>query len=498
MSRDHDIISLSNDRYDGLLVFPRKVTNSAVITYFAAMMGCLAIFSTHIMDIQWWIFGLVEVLSFFYLANRQSKVWINESPISFAKKVFWTALVLRLIWVVLSYILYTHWTGEPFSIDAADELMYHAASTEIAEGIRNGRWDLYQLASFAMGAKSGISDLGYPIYLGIIYWIFGDSILMARIIKAVLGAWTAVLIYKVAARNFGEYTGRVAGIMCMLMPNLMYYCSMQLKEIEMVFLAMLFIERADYLLRQGKLKFLPTAALMLIPLFLFMIRTALAATLVAAFLCALLLTSGRVMGWGKRIVIGIVAGAFVISMLFSTTSIGNDVRGMWASRGTNQQDFIEWTSQRVDEGGKKQQFAKYAGAAVFAPMIFTIPFPTMTDTPGQVNQKMIHGGNFVKNIMSFFTIMSMVVLLFSGGWRRHVLLVATLCGYLVVLTFSSFAHSERFHLPILPLTLMFAAYGITLVRDNPWIKKYFPWWCFVMFLAAIAWNWFKLSGRGMI
>jgi hypothetical protein len=319
---------------------------------------------------------------------------------------------------------------------------------------------------------------------------------MARIIKAILSAWTAVLIYKVAARNFGEHTGRVAGIMCMLMPNLMYYCSMQLKEVEMVFLAMLFIERADYLLRQGKLKFLPIAALMLIPLFLFMIRTALAATLVAAFLCALLLTSGRVVGIGKRIVIGIVAGAFFITMLFSTTSIGNDVREMWASGGSTQQGNMEWRSQR--DGALSQKYAKYAGAAVFAPMIFTIPFPTMTDTPGQENQKMIHGGNFVKNIVSFFTIMSMVVLLFSGGWRRHVLLMAVLCGYLVVLTFSNFAQSERFHLPILPLTMMFAAYGITLVRDNPWIKKYFPWWCCLMFLAAIAWNWFKLSGRGMI
>ena len=77
MSRDHDIISLSNDRYDGLVIFPTKVTHYAVITYFAAMMGCLAIYRTHIMDIQWWIFGLVEVLGFFYLANRQSKVWIN-------------------------------------------------------------------------------------------------------------------------------------------------------------------------------------------------------------------------------------------------------------------------------------------------------------------------------------------------------------------------------------------------------------------------------------
>lgn len=493
MSRDHDIISLSDDRYDGLLIFPRKVTNSAVITYFAAMMGCIGLYSTHIMDIQWWVFGLVEVLGFFYLANRQSKVWINEGPISFAKKLFWTAFALRAAWVLLSYWLYYEWTGTHFSIGAADENDYHLLAQYGASCLREGHWNLYnELTRY--GGGDAFSDMGYPIYLSIIYWIFDDSILIARIIKVALSAWTAVLIYKVAARNFGEFTGRVAGIMCMLMPNLIYYCSFQLKEIEMVFLAMLFIERADYLLRQGKLKFLPIAALMLIPLFLFMIRTALAATLVAAFLCALLLTSGRVVGIGKRIVIGICAGAFFITMLFSTTSIGQDVREMWASGGSTQEGNMEWRTKR-DNGNI---YAKYAGAAVFAPMIFTIPFPTMTDTPGQENQKIIHGGNFVKNIMSFFTIMALVVLLFSGSWRRHVLLLAVLCGYLVVLTFSNFAHSERFHLPILPLTMMFAAYGITLVRDNPWIKKYFPWWCCLMFIAAMAWNWFKLSGRGMI
>ena len=497
MSKDHDIISLSDDRYDGLVIFPRKVTNSAVITYFFAMMACLGFYRSHIMDWQWWLFGLVEVLGFFYLSNRQSKVWINMAPNNFAKKIFWTALVLRVAWVLLSYMLYKYWTGLPFAFDAADEIFYDEVAHYAARMIREGDWNIYSNLE-RYGGDVAFSDMGYPIYLTMIYWIFDDSILMARIIKVALSAWTAVLIYKVASRNFGEYTGRVAGIMCMLMPNLMYYCGMQLKEIEMVFLAMLFIERADYLLRQKQLKFLPIAVLMLVPLALFMIRTALAATLVAAFLCALLLTSGRVVGWGKRIVIGICAGAFFITMLFSATSIGNDVRAMWTTRGSTQRDFVEWTSERIDKGGNKQKYAKYAGAAVFAPMIFTLPFPTMVDTPGQENQKIIHGGNFVKNIMSFFTIMSMVVLLFSGGWRRHVLLVAVLCGYLVVLTFSSFAHSERFHLPILPLILMFAAYGITLVRDNPWIKKYFPWWCFLMFLAAIAWNWFKLAGRGMI
>ena len=213
-----------------------------------------------------------------------------------------------------------------------------------------------------------------------------------------------------------------------------------------------------------------------------------------AFFCALLFTTGRVSGVGKRLVLILGAGAFVVTIFLSSTNIGTDVVEMWKTGGSVQKTANEWRTKR-DNGNV---FAKYASAAVFAPMIFTIPFPTMTEVPQQENQKMIHGGNFVKNIISYFTIMSLFILLLSGNWRKHVLPLAVLCGYLVVLVFSSFAQSERFHLPILPLTLMFAAFGISLMKENPWVKRYFSYWCVLMFLAAIAWNWFKLAGRGMI
>ena len=476
----------------GVVFMPKMISNLSMITYLLAMIGCSVLYSAHILSFKWWIFGLVTVLGFFSFANRQTKLWIKIKEKVFLKNLFWTAFALRLLWVFISYWLYYEWTGTPFSIDAADELFYDEVAHYLANLIRKGDWNIYTNAMNYSDAA--FSDIGYPIYLTMVYWIFDDSILIARIIKAALSAWTVVLIYKTASRNFGESTGRMAGIFCMLMPNLIYYCSFQLKEIEMVFLAMLFIERGDWLLRQPKLKILPTIAVMLIPLALFMIRTALAATLVMAFFCALLLTTGRVSGIGKRVVLSVAAAGFVLVMLFTSTSIGSDVKEMWQKGGSGQQHNMEWRSRR-DNGN---MFAKYAGAAVFAPMIFTIPFPTMTEVPQQENQKMIHGGNFVKNIMSYFTIMSLIILLFSGAWRKHVLPIAVLCGYLVVLVFSSFAQSERFHLPILPLNLMFAAFGISLMKENPWLKRYFNYWCILMFLAAIAWNWFKLAGRGMI
>lgn len=472
---------------------PKWISDISMGTYLLALMACTLLYSRHILDWKWWIFGIVSVVGFFYFANRQSKLWLNIRPTTFSKRLFWGAFVLRVLWVLISYYLYFQWTGTAFSIDAADELFYDEIGHYGASLMRDGNFAIYNpMVKYA--GKVAFSDMGYPIYLSILYYIFFDSILIARIIKAILSAWTAVLVYKVALRNFSESTGRMAGIFCMLMPNLIYYCSFQLKEVEMVFLTMLFVERADWLLRQPKLKAMQTILVMLIPLFLFMIRTALAATLVAAFFCALLLTTGRVSGVGKRAVLIVVAGIFAATMFLTSTSIGSEVTQMWQTRGSTQQSNMEWRTVR-DNGN---MFAKYAGAAVFAPMIFTIPFPTMTEVPQQENQKMIHGGNFVKNILSYFTIMALLILLVTGNWRKHVLPLAVLCGYLVVLVFSNFAQSERFHLPILPLTLMFAALGISLIKENPWMKRYFNYWCVLMFIAAVAWNWFKLAGRGMI
>lgn len=481
-----------------LSYIPKRVTSLAMLMYVAAILCCNILFASHVLHWQWWFFGAIEVLGFFYFANRLSKGWFYIKPMHFAQKLFWTAFFLRVVWVVVSYFLHQNWTETAFSIDSADELFYNDVAQYAAGMMRNGDWNIYgNIQNYSGGTQ--FSDMGYPIYLTFVYWIFGNSIVVARLIKAILGAWTVVLMYKVASRNFGEQIGRMTAIMCMLMPNLIYYCSFQLKEVEMIFLCILFVERADFLLRKGKLTFIPTVALMLIPAVMFTIRTALAAVMVMALFCALILSSERVVSWGRRALLLALALVFAGVVFMTNTSIGHDIQQMWKTRGSLQRANMEWRAIRVDAAeGLNNRMAKYAGAAVFAPMIFTLPFPTMNEVPGQENQKMIHGGNFVKNILSFFTLASMFILLFSGDWRKYVLPLAILCGYLVVLVFSNFAQSERFHLPILPFTLMFAAYGISKMNEVWWVKKYYPYWCALMFVAAIAWNWFKLAGRGMI
>jgi len=153
---------------------------------------------------------------------------------------------------------------------------------------------------------------------------------------------------------------------------------------------------------------------------------------------------------------------------------------------------MEWRSQR--EGGN--QFAKYAGAAVFAPLIFTIPFPTMVHISYQENQMMVNGNNYVKNILSFFVILAFYLIIKRKLWRKHTLLIAYILTYLGILALSNFAQSERFHLPALPISIIFAAYGISEMTNQH--KKLFDYWTVFILVVIIGWCWFKLAGRGLV
>ena len=466
--------------------FPKYYTDKAMYVYFALLV-CVPVIFGYPMEWYFWIFGIVEVVGFFYFAHKLPIEWKNYSPKVFTKKLFTTALIIRVIYVVFSYWFYSEMNGSPFEFHAADVMFYNEMGQYGHKLLSIGEWNL--LEKFKQYADLELSDSGYPIYLTFVYWIFDDSILITRIIKCFWSAWTCVLVYKLASRNFGDSVGRMSAIFCMLMPNLIYYCGIHLKETEMVFIIVLFAERADYAMRAKQIDWKALIIAIVVACILFLFRTALAAVAMIALAVTLMLSSKKMLSVGKKIAIG----AFVVLAMFAT--VGNQLMAeaeeLLAQSGDNQSNSMAWRAER--KGGN--EFAKYAGAAVFAPMIFTIPFPTLVETPNQENQRMIHGGNYVKNITSALTIFALFSLLFSGNWRKHVLIIAIGCGYLIVIALSAFAHSERFHLPALPFALVLAAYGISISGNKQ--KKWYNYWLIFIFVANIAWAWFKLRGRGM-
>lgn len=461
--------------------FPKYFTSKAITLYLAALMVVSVLFINMVMSIVWWIFGIVEVAGFFYFSNQLTRKWANYSEKTFSKKLFQTALILRVVWVFFSYFFYLAMTGAPYEFSAADVYTYEG----LANVVMTKGWAGVQ----SLIDSVGLSDSGYAAYLGTIYSIFGKGVIVPRLIKALLGAFSTVLIYRVASRNFGDEVGRISGIFYMLMPNLIMYTGSHLKEAEMVFLVVAFIERADYVIRNKSYNFINIAIPIILAGLLFMFRTVLGATALFAFMTAILLSGNKVLNMGKKMVLAIWIGLAAIYLVGG--KIATEIEQVWESRGENQKASMEWRATR--EGGNK--FANLATGAVFAPMIFVIPFPTMVETQWQENQRLINGGNYVKNILAFFTMFALFLLIKEGKWRDHLLIGSFTIGYLVVIALSAFAQSERFHQPALPFILVFAAYGISRAENKT--KRHYTIWLAFIFVALIGWSWFKLAGRGM-
>ena len=473
-------------------IFPQWLSRNALITYFLALAVVTFMYSEYSLPWYYMLSGVVAVGVFFFYGStaiKDTSLDKIRKESRFEKRIFLIAFIPRVIWMFLIYTIFMNSYGDAFGFENMDANTYHTIAQEISEGLRKGHVN-YESVFWGMD----LSDRGYGTYLGFVYFLCGDSVLLSRIIKCLWSSLTVILLYRLAKRNFDIQTARLAAIFCALWPNFWYYCGCQLKEVEMVFLGVLFVEQADQMLRSRQFTVWKVVPVLLIAVSILTFRTPLALVAFLSLIFSVVMSSTRVVSWGKRIAVGILA------VLLLGVTMGNRLEEqsrelLDSARGNAQSENMEWRSRR-DNGNA---FAKYAGKSVFAPLIFTIPFPSMTRPyDGQELQQLLNGGNYIKNIISAFTILALVTLLISGKWREHLLPLSFMVGYVVVLAFSNFAQSERFHQPGMPFELMFAAYGLSIAVSKPKYKRWFTYWCGMIFIAAIAWNWFKLAGRGLL
>lgn len=473
--------------------FPAWLMQYGIFVYILSLAVVGLVYSNHLMPWYYIVAGIISVGVFFLygrtLVNNQSVERVRKEK-TYERRIFIISFVIRVVWMVLIYVIFMQNYGDSFGFENGDATFYDELGKDFAISMRNGNfsemWTRYNV-------KIDLSDLGYGVYVGIIYWLTGDSIIVVRLLKCIWSTLTVLLIYRLTQRNFNKQIARIAAILCALWPNFWYYCGTHLKETEMTFLAVLFVEQADQMLRSRQFTAWKVIPVLLIAAILFTFRTPLALVAVLALVFAVVMSSSKVVTWGKRIIVGVLA--ILLIGVTMGERIEEQASTLYEQVSSGQQEKnMEWRTRR--ENGNA--FAKYAGKSVFAPLIFTIPFPSMVRPfEGQDVQQLLNGGNFVKNIISFFTIFAIVMLLLTSNWKDHLLPLSFLLAYLVVLTMSQFAQSERFHQPAMPLEFMFAAYGLSIVVTKQKYKRWFTYWCGVMFVACIAWNWFKIAGRGL-
>lgn len=495
---------LTDTQTRGALTIPSWLTGKAIMFFFVAMFACWMAFG-YVPDFELWIVAVISIVLFFYGGMSMSKSWNNVKEKPFLRNVFIAGFIIRLLWVLYCYFFFNmdHYgfiygddadTGWYMDFGKSLSKWMSGNSNLIRSDAQNTSMTLKEIMDYH---GSAIDDVGYPMWLGFIYLIVGvdNDVFVPFVLKCIMSAYCAVYIYRIAKRHYGEGVARMAAIFICFYPNMIYWCGTMFKEVEMVFLCCMAIDNFDRVLSSGQrytFKNLLPGILATVAVFFF--RSALGILILLAVFAHIIMASNRVMSMGKKI----LAGVLVASVLF--VAMGDRIRTQSEqlinrAQSGSQKVNMEWRAER--QGGNS--FAKYASAAVFAPLIFTIPFPTFNQAQeGQLLQIQLSGGSYIKNILSFFVILVMFMLLISGEWRRHVFILAYTVGYHVILVMSEFAHSGRFHMPVIPMLLLFAAYGVQIAKTNVRIRKWFPMVLVLEVMICLAWNWFKLKGRGMI
>ena len=462
--------------------FPRQISTRAILVYVASLLIVQVMYFNYAMPALYIFIGIISVLGFFIFTNQWTHVWKLKNEKYFLRYLFLIAVSIRLIWVVWSYFYYMKMTGTPFEFGSADSEGYHESALWLSTSPFS-EW----VEAFLGPGSVGVADAGYPLYLSVLYRIFGPSILIPRLIKAFISSYMCILIYRLAKNTFGESTARMAAIMCALMPNFIIYCGYTLKETEMLFLEVLFLERADHVIRDRKFNIIKLLVPTLVGLSLFFFRTVLGASAVIAFATAILVSSSPHMKNNQRR-FAIVGWGILCLAVFSGGTIMTEVEGIWEDKDENA------ANKRLEQTLRGNQWAKYATGAVMAPMIYVLPFSTMVNVDEQYGQQK-HGGNFIRNFMAFFAILGVYEAIRRKKWRDFSMIGAFTISYLGVVALSSFSNSERFLLPGLPCLILIWAYGVSALRKKTF--KLLNPWCVIVVLMEVGWAYFKLGSRGL-
>lgn len=434
---------------------------------------------------EWMAWGFGTVVFFFMLSYLFTQRWTHDDRKKFLWKTFLVAFGIRAVYVTAMVYYYYYRTHISFEFGAADSIGYHLSAVHYADLFRHGQFKpVFQELN---ASTAGFSDQGYVLYLTSLYTLFGQNVLGPRLLKALMSAYMCVAIYKIAVRNMGEKTARLATVMAVFLPQFIHYTGTYMKETEMIFLATLALERMDFLIHSKKASFWNILLVALLTALTFGFRTIIGMILIASFGIAIILADKSLIPKKTKFIsLGVVA---LIGIIFLLTPIGKEML-FTLKLNFKESGFLTWKYHQL---GLK--YADYAHYKYMAPGAFTLPLTNLVEVANS-NQKLMNGTFFVKNYLAFFAMWCFVTAIRQKQWRQFSMIGSYTILYILIIAFSFAANSERYHLPAMPGFLIMAAFAMTRFK-----RKDFTWYyayCGLLLIAIVGWNYLKLSARGLI
>lgn len=446
---------------------------------------CLYI-NVYLVDPIFILSAIVIVFFFFLGVGFLQRRLLTIPEQRFEKIIFSISLIVRLCNVFILYLIFQSVTGGPFSPDPMDSIFYHDWGCVFSESFLRGEFDVANIF------PRQLADIGTPFYYGIVYSIFGPSVIIARVINSVLSSISVIFIYRIAKFTINDRVARVAAIMASLFSLIIFHVGTNAKEPLMLFVLLLAVYQVVMIKFEHKVGFYRMFIFGIAIFGLFCLRTALG--LICLPLLVIYLFLGEVPGQRRILYFGLSLVCVAI-LAFSFSSIGSLLE--------IQNTILSY----IEEGGGRSLasiastniLAKLLSGPLLVVLSIPAPFPSVVKTNirffDQAEQWYHIGGVLIWNSLSFFSIVGIYNAV-RLHWENTFCIYSIPIAYFLALGVSGYATSIRFQIVSMPFMLIFAASG--LVTQN---KRIIIHWCIFLIgiaSAIIGWNYVKLAGRGLI
>ncbi|WP_025743577.1 glycosyltransferase family 39 protein [Aquimarina pacifica] len=462
-------------------------TNLGILFSTGVLLFHIIIFPNYIMPLPILLIGVAIILFFYTTLRGYTVLWRNTNNIK--TKLFFHSLLYRILGILGMYFITLNYDPNslPFELSAADSWNYHYSGVIVADAIRDNKNIFMSLSTFWKSE----SDYGFSIIIGAIYSIFGKIPYVIKLFNAIVGSFTVLRIYQITKIIYQGEQAKIAGILAMIMPPLLWFGGMFLKETILIFL----LVNATYFAMKitKSLNYRPYYITLILLHFglIFYFRVVLAPILLIAILLQMSLFKLKKRSdylFSFLIVAGIMIGSIYVmkalhmdiyveeAIAASSDQFGNELEGASKSRGVN-----------------------YA-AALVAPLLVAgailTPFPSVLDFEASQLAIYAHFQNeVIRNGMYFFVFFGLIRAI-KLKQKKTILVGSLAIIYILVLAASGISHQDRFQIISLPFLIIFMSDGI--VSKYKQQQRHWTLYLILIFAIILMWNVFKLSIRQLI
>lgn len=286
----------------------------------------------------------------------------------FLKNIFWYSQFYCLAYICLQFLLSYCYTPELFP--------YDIGITDNYEYITNGSFfnlvlkDERSMKTFL--ALSGISDQGFPIWCGTIFYIFGDGQLVVKLLNAIVTGITVILVVKTVRIVLNERIAKLSGILYAFIPTVAYISGFFLKESLMMFLVSISIYNVVLLLKE--LSVFRFCVLFFAILSIFFFRGHLAAIVLFSCMCYFLIN-------GKMKIVPMFVCFISLVLVLNDTYIMDSIQSELLGR----YNEINADEQYFQEKMEQSSALSKLGLVPLLPLATLFPLPSFLDLRSSFN-----------------------------------------------------------------------------------------------------------------